>query len=486
MADPVRRRIDGVLGEIVAAKRIDVAARLGSATLAELTARATPTTRSLAAALSRPGARFVMEFKRASPSEGAIRDRADPGTIARGYAGAADAISVLTDAAYFGGSFDDLIAVRAVFDGPILCKDFVVDPRQVAEARLYGADAVLVMLSVLGDAEARDCLAAAAALGMDALVEAHDQVEVRRAVALGARIVGINNRDLRTLTVDLATTARLAHLVPPDRILISESGIATRADVERLADHAGAFLVGSSLMRQPDPSLAARALAFGRVKVCGITNREDLGAARAAGASFAGMIMVPGTPRALSPELARNLAAEAELPVVGVFRNAAWRDVALFAKDANCAAVQLHGSENASYIKALRDDLPGNCEIWGAVAVAGMIAPVRAGASRTLFDTAVGGRCGGTGQAFDWRRLAGRTDLANGIIAGGLISGNAAAAAQAGAWALDVCSGVERAPGVKDPAKLAAFFEALRVSVRGERSLPQGDDLAVAAGQGAA
>ena len=486
MADAVDKRIDGVLGEIVAAKRIDVAARLGPATLAELTARASPTKCSLAAALGQPGARFIMEFKRASPSEGAIRDRADPAAIARGYAGAADAISVLTDAAYFGGSFDDLIAVRAVFDGPILCKDFVVDPRQVAEARLHGADAVLVMLSVLGDAEARDCLAAAAALGMDALVEAHDEVEVRRAVALGAGIIGINNRDLRTLTVDLATTERLAHLVPPGRILISESGIAARADVERLARHADAFLVGSSLMRSTDPALAACALAFGRVKVCGITGREDLGAARAAGASFAGMIVVPDTPRFISPQVARNLAAKAELPVVGVFRNAARHDVAMFANDANCAAVQLHGSEDASYINALRDELPDNCEVWGAVAVADTIGQARAGASRTLFDTAVAGRCGGTGQAFDWRRLTGRTDLADGIVAGGLTSGNAAQAAQVGAWALDVCSGVEGEPGVKDPAKLAAFFDALRVPVRGERSFPQGYDLPVAAGRGAA
>jgi len=483
MAEPGGRQIDGVLGEIVAAKRIEVAARLGPATLAELTARAAPTTRGLAAALAKRGARFVMEFKRASPSEGAIRGRADPAAVARGYAGAADAISVLTDAAYFGGSFEDLAAVREVFDGPILCKDFVVDPRQVAEARLHGADAVLVMLSVLDDAEARACLAAAASLGMDALVEAHDEAEVRRAVALGARIVGINNRDLRTLKVDLATTERLAHLVPFDRILISESGIGTRADVARLARHADAFLVGSSLMRSVDPALAARALAFGRVKVCGLTQGADLAAAAAAGASFAGMIMVPGTPRAIAPEVARALASRSGIPVVGVFRDTPLEDVAAFANDANCAAVQLHGSEDTSYINALRARLPATCEIWATLPVGPTIGPARAGASRTLFDRAVAGQSGGTGQAFDWSRLSARSDLAYGVLAGGLKPSNAAAATQVGAWALDVCSGVERAPGMKDPAKLAAFFDALRAPVRGERPFLQSGDLPIPVGQ---
>jgi indole-3-glycerol phosphate synthase/phosphoribosylanthranilate isomerase len=180
----------GVLGEIVAAKRVDVVARLGSATLAELTARAARTTRSLADVLAQPSARFVMEFKRASPSEGTIRDRADPAMIAHAYAGAADAISVLTDARFFGGSFDDLVAVRAAFDGPLLCKDFVVDPRQVPEARLHGADAVLLMLSVLGDGEARACMAAADALGRMHWSRRMARTRFAAPVALGVRIVG--------------------------------------------------------------------------------------------------------------------------------------------------------------------------------------------------------------------------------------------------------------------------------------------------------
>ncbi|MFL6861381.1 MAG: bifunctional indole-3-glycerol-phosphate synthase TrpC/phosphoribosylanthranilate isomerase TrpF [Allosphingosinicella sp.] len=457
---------EGVLGEIVARKRRDVAARLAGQDLASLRAGASPTRRSLSAALAKPGARFVMEVKRASPSQGALRREADPAAIARAYRGAADAVSVLTDTPYFGGSLDDLAAVRAAFDGPVLAKDFVVDPRQVPEARRYGADAVLAILAILSDTEAQAVMAEAEALGMDVLVEAHDEAEVRRAVALGAPLVGINNRDLRTLEIDLATTGRLARLVPSDRILVAESGIAGRADVERLAPHADAFLVGSALMRAPDPALAARALAFGRVKVCGLTTPADAEAAAASGASYAGLVMVPDTPRAVTVGRAERIAAAVALPLVGVFRNEAPREVAEAALRLGLAAVQLHGEEDGAYIAALRSLLPEAVEIWAAGAVADSVPPPRPGADRILFDTMVGGRSGGTGATFDWARLAGRAELSEAILAGGLNPGNAAAAARVGAYALDVGSGVEAMPGRKDEAKLAAFFEALRVPCR--------------------
>ena len=448
----------GVLGEIVARKRIDVAARLAGGA-----PPAAPTRRSLRAALAQPGARFVMEVKKASPSEGAIRLGVDPAEQAGAYADIADAISVLTDGPYFGGSLDDLAAVRAVFDGPILAKDFVVDPRQVPEARAFGADAVLAMLSVLDDDEARAVLAAAEALDMDVLVEAHDADEVRRAVALGAPLIGINNRDLATLTVDLATTERLAPLVPADRVLVAESGIATRADVERLAPHADAFLVGTALMRAAWPAAAARALAFGRVKICGITNPADAEAAVAAGASWLGLVMVPGTPRAVTRSQAKEITGA---PLVGVFRNEKVMEVALAAHELGLAAVQLHGDEDAAYIRGLRPLLPAGTEIWTTGAVGRDLPASRPGADRTLFDTQVEGHTGGTGKVFDWDRVRDRPELGSALLAGGLNPGNAQAASKVGAWALDLCSGVEAAPGRKDPAKLTAFFDALRPETR--------------------
>jgi indole-3-glycerol phosphate synthase/phosphoribosylanthranilate isomerase len=456
--------VTGVLAEIVARKRVDVAARLGGFGLDA----AEPTRRSLRAALARPGARFIMEVKRGSPSGGAIRPKADAGALARAYRGAADAISVLTDSPYFGGSLEDLRSVRREFLGPILAKDFIVDPRQVAEARLHGADAVLVILAVLADEEAAAVMAAARRLGMDVLVEAHTAEEVGRAVRLRADIIGINNRDLDTLKVDLATTERLAGLVPPGTLIVAESGIASRSDVERLAPFADAFLVGSSLMRAEDISGAARALAFGRVKVCGLTDGHDAVMAAEHGAAYAGVVMVPNTPRAVSCSQAEAIAEASPIPLVGVYRNEKPMQIAYGARALGLRAVQLHGEEDALYIRALRGLLPEETEIWGAAAVGREVPRTRLGTDRTLFDSQVQGRSGGTGIAFDWSRLEGRADLGRSVLAGGLRPSNARAAARVGAFALDVGSGVEMAPGRKDAGRLFAFFEALRPPARGE------------------
>jgi indole-3-glycerol phosphate synthase/phosphoribosylanthranilate isomerase len=462
MAEP-----GGILGEIVARKRSDVAARLGPVSIEALRTRAEPTRRSLEAALAEPGARFILEVKKASPSAGAIRADADPAALARAYAPSASAISVLTDGAYFGGALEDLAAVRTAFDGPILAKDFVIDPRQVVEARLHGADAVLAMLSVLDDGEAAAVIEEARRFGMDVLVEAHDESELRRAIALDARVIGINNRDLRTLEVDLAITERLAPIVPRDRLVVAESGIGSRGDVERLAPYADAFLVGTSLMRAQDPGAAARALAFGRVKACGLCDAADILMVAAAGASFAGLIMVPGTTRALSAAEAQPLAQaawDAGIGPVGVFRNAKVMEVADTARRLRLAAVQLHGEEDLAYLKALRGLLPDGTEIWAATS--GDEPVRRSGADRTLFDSCVGGRTGGTGITFDWSQLRGTPELGRGLLAGGLQPANAAAAAKIGAWALDVGSGLEAAPRRKHPAKTAAFFGALRIASR--------------------
>jgi indole-3-glycerol phosphate synthase/phosphoribosylanthranilate isomerase len=412
-----------------------------------------------------------MEVKKGSPSAGILSPDADPAAQARAYAGAAAAVSVLTDGPFFGGSLADLREVRDAFDGPVLAKDFIVDLRQVAEARLHGADAVLVMLSVLEDDEAAAAMAEARRLGMDALVEAHDAAEVRRAVALGARIVGINNRDLRSLTVDLTVTERLAPLVPADRLVVAESGIRTRDDAARLAPHADAFLVGTSLMQSDRPAQAARALAFGRVKICGVRETHDVEMVSRQGAGFVGLVMVPNTPRAVTQGEAEPLAEAARgsgSAVVGVFRNEKLMQVARSARRLELDAVQLHGDEDAAYIRALRNLLPDEVEIWAAGAVGAEVPAPRPFADRTLFDTKVGGSSGGTGRAFDWSRVRGRRELGSGLLAGGLNPDNASVAARVGAWALDVGSGVEMTPGCKDGRKVAALFDALRLPARGE------------------
>ena len=456
MPEPV-----GVLGRIAAAKRAELDRRYDGVSLDALRASAAPTDRSLAAVLGQPGARFVLEIKKASPSAGTIRADADPAVLAGSYCGVADALSVLCDREFFGGSLDDLAAARAAFDGPILAKDFLIDLRQVAEARIAGADAILVMLSLLDDAAARAMIAEARRLGMDALVEVHDETEMRRALALGAPLIGINNRDLRDLSIDLATTERLARLAPA-RVVVSESGIATRSDVERLAPLVDGFLVGSSLMQASEPAEAARELVFGRVKLCGLTSGADIGAARPA--AFAGFLFVPGSPRQVTVEEAMPLAGLARangVRSVGVFRDAPLGIVTEVATNLQLQVVQLHGHEDDDYVRGLRRELPQSCEIWTAVSVGEKSLAKRAG-DRLLFDNGQGG----TGRSFDWAVLKDHPDLGRSLLAGGIGAHNAVAARGVGAFAIDVGSSVDAMPGTKSPEKIAALFEALRPAAR--------------------
>ena len=260
-----------ILSRIAAYKRDEVAARKAAEPQAAVEARAAvaSTPRGFARALEAahaPGRlALIAEIKKASPSRGLIREDFDPPALARAYeAGGAACLSVLTDAPSFQGSEACLEAARAATALPCIRKDFMVDLWQIAESRALGADCILVILAMVDDGLAGELMAEAARWGMDALVEVHDEAEMARAGRLGARLVGVNNRDLRTFEVDLKNTERLAALAPEGALLVTESGIFTPADVERL-ERAGAraMLVGESLMRQADVAAATRALLGG-------------------------------------------------------------------------------------------------------------------------------------------------------------------------------------------------------------------------------
>lgn len=249
-----------ILQQILADKRAHVAQLQAAKPFEAIDeeARNTPPARGFANALRarvrRGDIGLITEIKKASPSAGVIRPEFSPADLAIAYAaGGATCLSVLTDAPYFQGSNDDLIAARAACPLPVLRKDFMVDVWQVAEARATGADCILLIMAALADSRAEDIYYAAIDYGMDVLIEVHDRGELDRALKLPSGLIGINNRDLRSLKVNLRTTEELMVLVPPDRLVISESGIATAADLARMQKHGvHCFLVGESLLRQPD------------------------------------------------------------------------------------------------------------------------------------------------------------------------------------------------------------------------------------------
>jgi indole-3-glycerol phosphate synthase/phosphoribosylanthranilate isomerase len=466
-----------ILEKITANRRIEIDALKQEKPLASFIDELTPTKKDMYAALRRtnekPEAGFILECKKASPSKGLIRPDFDVKTICQTYDKYAAAISVLTDEKYFQGNFDYLKLVTETVSCPVLNKDFFIDTYQVYLARYYGADAILLMLSVLSDEEYLALATVAEQYNLAVLTEVSTSDECERAVKLNAKMIGINNRNLRDLSTDIVRTFELAPTLPDDSIIISESGIYSNSQVRELAPAVDGFLVGSSLMAMDnnqynDIDLACRKLIFGENKVCGLTAPEYATAAAESGARFGGLIFAEKSPRAITKDQAISIVnTKPYLDYVGVFVNHQITEIIDLVKSLNLYAVQLHGNEDEAYISELKAQLSENncnhCDLWQAKPVLNNVPDLSENVAHHVLD----GKSPGSGEAFDWQILStSEQDLSASFLAGGLNNDNIQLAlkqlTQLDLFGLDLNSGVERSPGIKCSEKLSQIFAQIR------------------------
>nr|MBA2299989.1 tryptophan synthase subunit beta [Chloroflexota bacterium] len=505
VATPRPGRAANVVAEIAARRRDDLASMLSSSQ-SEADLAAAPAPRSVVERLAAPGLHLIAEIKRSSPSAGQIAGSGeDILARARAYeAGGAAAISVLCEPHWFGGSIEDLRAVRAAVAIPVLAKEFVVDARQLPMLREAGADLVLLLAVLHSPARLGRLVERALELGLEPLVEAHDERELLAALATDARIIGINNRDLRTLQVDTSRADRLRALVPDDRLVVAESGVRDAETVARWrALGFDAALVGEGLMRAADPTTAARSyVAAGRqpqdpanvarrpfVKICGVTDPAGALAAVRAGADAVGLNLAPGTPRELEVNEAsalaraiRNAAPNGGGPrIVAIVADPSPEHLAALTAGIDPDAIQFSGRESVSAVAAAPREawkaihLPAQApdptepadrpEATTGDAIEAGRAYLAARASRILVDTAGGPHPGGTGVRSATTVVAAVAREIPVVLAGGLSAANVAAALrEISAVGVDVASGVEmpRDPGErprKDPFKVALFVK---------------------------
>ena len=477
------------LSEIIEVKRQRVAAAKACLSLDRLRAEAyaRKSSHRLVAALSdqsRPN--IIAEFKRRSPSKGKINEHAEPETVAEMYqSGGAAAISVLTEEDYFDGSLDDLRAIRITTSLPILRKDFIFDEYQVYESAAAGADALLLIVAALNDETLRRLRKIAEdELGLDALVEVHTKPELDRAIKCGARLIGVNNRDLHTFQVSTETSKFIARAAPHDAILVSESGLTPEEVLELGKVGYKGFLVGEALMRAADPVQAVRHF-IGKpeplpartvfAKICGITSLDDARAAVDAGADMLGFNFYKRSPRFIKPDAARQIineirttAGPESAKIVGVFVNESIEHVVRVSTENALDGIQLHGDEAIEFCAKLKN---GSFKPFVIKAINSHRSfdfakfeqyPVDA----FMLDTYDPKLRGGTGRTSDWAvACEAARRLPRVFLAGGLSPENVGdAIAAVRPYAVDACSRLEISPGKKDHARMKQFVAAVRAS----------------------
>lgn len=437
------------------------------------------------AALRQQDFNFICEVKKASPSKGIIAEHFPYLDIAKEYevAGAA-AISVLTEPDFFKGDKKYLQEIASTVKIPVLRKDFIIDEYQIYQAKVWGASAILLICACLDVPTLTKFRELADSLGLSSLVEAHDEQEVQMAIDCGARIIGVNNRNLKDFTVDVQNSVRLRNLVQDDVIFVSESGLETPEDIQVLRDNnIGVALMGETFMRSPN-KVEKLAYLYGptyytpKVKMCGISKVETIPAIVDAKPDYMGLVFAPSKrqvtvdqAKILIEELHRGYAkkygSDTEhdkndtIKTVGVFVNETVDNLVTIANEANLDAVQLHGDEDETFIQSLKERT--NVEAWKAVQIrsaADVEKWIDSSADMLLFDAYHKDERGGTGEVFDWSSLD--TFERPFMLAGGIDSTNVARAIRTvRPYGIDISSGIET-NGVKDDEKITAFTKIVK------------------------
>ena len=430
------------------------------------------------AALRQQDFNFICEVKKASPSKGIIAEHFPYLDIAKEYevAGAA-AISVLTEPDFFKGDKKYLQEIASTVKIPVLRKDFIIDEYQIYQAKVWGASAILLICACLDVPTLTKFRELADSLGLSSLVEAHDEKEVQMAIDCGARIIGVNNRNLKDFTVDVQNSVRLRNLVQDDVIFVSESGLETPEDIQVLRDNnIGVALMGETFMRSPN-KVEKLAYLYGptyytpKVKMCGISKVETIPAVVEAKPDYMGLVFAPSK-RQVTVEQAKILIEELHkqcinhydtkvVKTVGVFVNEALDNLVRIADTANLDAVQLHGDEDEAFIQSLKERT--NVEVWKAIQIrtaADTEKWIDSSADMLLFDAYHKDERGGTGEVFDWSSLDAFERPF--MLAGGIDSTNVARAIRTvRPYGIDISSGIET-NGMKDDKKITAFTKIVK------------------------
>ena len=437
------------------------------------------------AALRQQDFNFICEVKKASPSKGIIAEHFPYLDIAKEYevAGAA-AISVLTEPDFFKGDKKYLQEIASTVKIPVLRKDFIIDEYQIYQAKVWGASAILLICACLDVPTLTKFRELADSLGLSSLVEAHDEQEVQMAIDCGARIIGVNNRNLKDFTVDVQNSVRLRNLVQDDVIFVSESGLETPEDIQVLRDNnIGVALMGETFMRSPN-KVEKLAYLYGptyytpKVKMCGISKVETIPAIVDAKPDYMGLVFAPSKrqvtvdqAKILVEELHRGYAKKygsdtehdknGTIKTVGVFVNETVENLVTIANEANLDAVQLHGDEDEAFIQSLKERT--NVEVWKAIQIrsaADVEKWIDSSADMLLFDAYHKDERGGTGEVFDWSSLDAFERPF--MLAGGIDSTNVARAIRTvRPYGIDISSGIET-NGVKDDEKITAFTKIVK------------------------